>query len=169
MKADAVVTADLCDALGEAVQVMLPPWRHFGGVRAFQGPAATVRCDDDNSRVRELVGRPGAGRVLVVNGGGSERCALLGDRLGALAVESGWAGVVIHGCVRDSLALAELPLGMVARGTHPRRSRKAGRGEIGATLAFSGVIVGPGDWIYADADGVLVHRGGAQAPEPSSA
>ncbi len=140
MKADAVVTADLCDALGEAVQVMLPPWRHFGGVQAFQGPAATVRCDDDNSRVRELLEGPGGGRVLVVNGGGSERCALLGDRLGALAVENGWAGVVIHGC-----------------------------GEVGVTLAFSGVIVGPGDWIYVDADGVLVHRGGAQAPEPSSA
>ncbi|RMG34156.1 MAG: RraA family protein [Gammaproteobacteria bacterium] len=160
MKTDVLATADLSDELGDEAQVMLPPWQNYGGLERFQGPAATVRCNDDNSKVREMLEQPGEGRVLVVNNGNSTQCALLGDMLGELAVQNGWAGVIINGCVRDSVALAKLPLGVKARGTHPRKSVKAGRGETQVTLAFAGVTVSPGDWIYADADGILVSRKG---------
>jgi regulator of ribonuclease activity A len=151
-----VATADLSDELGDKVEVLAPHWYDYGGVVTFSGPAATVRCDDDNSKVREMLEQPGEGRVLVVNGGGSTRCALLGDMLGELAVKNGWAGVVVHGCVRDSRALAGLPLGVKARGTHPRKSVKAGRGDTQVVLAFGGATIAPGDMVYADADGILV-------------
>ena len=150
-----VATADLSDEIDDA-QVIEPPWRDYGGRVAFSGPAATVRCHDDNSKVREMLEQPGEGRVLVVNGGGSMRCALLGDMLGDLAVRNGWSGVIVHGCVRDSLALGKLGLGVKARATHPRKSVKAGKGDVQVTLAFGGVTIAPGDMVYADADGVLV-------------
>lgn len=158
MKSDVLATADLSDQLGEEVEVLLPPWFNYGGMESFQGPAATVRCNDDNSRVREMLEQPGEGRVLVVNNGNSTRCAMLGDRLGELAVQNGWNGVIVNGCVRDSAALGRLPLGVKARGTHPRKSVKAGRGDTQVTLAFAGVTVSPGDWIYADVDGILVRK-----------
>ena len=160
MKADVLATADLSDQLGDDAQILLPPWIDYGGMQSFQGPAATVRCNDDNSRVRELLEQPGEGRVLVVNNGNSTQCAMLGDKLGEMAVQNGWNGVIVNGCVRDSAALGRLPLGVKARGTHPRKSVKAGRGETQVTLAFAGVTVSPGDWIYADADGILVRKGG---------
>ena len=156
MSEQTVATADLSDQLGDDVQVMVPPWLDYGGQRAFKGPAATVRCHDDNSKVREMLESPGEGRVLVVNGGASIQCALLGDMLGELAVRNGWAGVIVNGCVRDSDALGQLPLGIKAKGTHPRKSVKAGAGDTQVTLAFSGVMIAPGDMIYADADGILV-------------
>ncbi len=159
MKADVLATADLSDQLGDDAQIMLPPWFNYGGMERFQGPAATVRCKDDNSRVREMLEQPGEGRVLVVNNGNSMQCALLGDLLGELAVQNGWNGVIVNGCVRDSEALGRLPLGVKARGTHPRKSVKTGRGETQVTLAFAGVMVSPGDWIYADPDGILVRKG----------
>jgi regulator of ribonuclease activity A len=149
-------TADLSDELGEQAQVMVPPWLDYGGHRSFKGPAATVRCHDDNSKVREMLETPGEGRVLVVNGGGSMQCALLGDMLGELAVRNGWAGVIVNGCVRDSDALGRLPIGVKAKGTHPRKSVKAGAGDTQVTLAFCGVMISPGDMVYADADGILV-------------
>lgn len=152
----AVATADLSDQLGKDVQVMAPHWFDYGGNKAFSGPAATVRCDNDNSKVREMLESAGEGRVLVVNGGGSTQCALLGDMLGELAVQNGWAGIVVNGCVRDSQALAALPLGVKAKGTHPRKSVKADKGETQVALAFGGVTIRPGDIIYADADGILV-------------
>jgi regulator of ribonuclease activity A len=151
-------TADLSDELDKDAQVIEPPWRDYGGLKSFSGPAATVRCHDDNSKVREMLESPGEGRVLVVNGGGSLRCALLGDMLGDLAVDNGWAGVIVHGCVRDSEALGKLSLGVKARATHPRKSVKAGKGEEQVTLAFGGVTVAPGDMVYADPDGILVQR-----------
>ena len=156
MSEHTVATADLSDELGDDVQVMVPPWLDYGGQRAFKGPAATVRCHDDNSKVREMLESPGEGRVLVVNGGASIQCALLGDMLGELAVRNGWAGVIVNGCVRDADALGQLPLGIKAKGTHPRKSVKAGAGDTQVTLAFSGVMIAPGDMIYADTDGILV-------------
>lgn len=150
------VTADLCDELGPAVTVSEPGWRNYGGNREFSGPAATVRCRDDNSRVREMLESPGEQRVLVVDGGGSMRCALLGDMLGELAVRNGWRGVVVNGCIRDSAAIGRLPLGVKALATHPRKSVKAGKGETQVTLNFRGTTIAPGDMIYADSDGILV-------------
>lgn len=152
----AVATADLSDELDRDVQVIEPPWNDYGGNIAFSGPAATVRCHDDNSKVREMLESPGEGRVLVVNGGASVQCALLGDMLGDLAVANGWTGVIVNGCIRDSQAIGKLPLGVKARATHPRKSVKAGKGETQVTLAFGGVTITPGDVIYADADGILV-------------
>ena len=153
---DTIATADISDELGSDVQVVEPAWFDYGAHIAFSGPAATVRCHDDNSKVREMLESPGEGRVLVVNGGKSVHCALLGDMLAELAVENGWVGVIVNGCIRDSQAIGKLPLGVKARATHPRKSVKAGKGETQVTLAFGGVTIAPGDMIYADADGILV-------------
>lgn len=154
-------TTDLCDAhealiaVG-ALQVADPGLRHFGGLTAFSGVAATLKVHEDNSLVRSQLETPGEGRVLVVDGGGSQRCALLGDQLAALAVRNGWAGVVVWGCVRDSTALKGLNLGVLALATHPLKSVKRGAGAAGETLRFAGVRVSPGAWVYADEDGLLI-------------
>ncbi len=148
-------TADLADA-HPGSQVAGPGLRHFGGQGRFFGPIATILCFEDNSRVRELVGTEGHGRVLVVDGGGSMQCALLGDLLGEKAVQNGWAGVVVNGCVRDTRQLGELPLGVMALESHPRRSEKRGLGEVGIPVRFAGVTFEPGWYLYADEDGLLV-------------
>lgn len=148
-------TADLLDEHPEA-QVCAAPLRGFGGVRAFGGAIATVRCFEDNVLVKRRVSEPGDGRVLVVDGGGSLRVALVGDMVAGLALEHGWAGLVIHGCVRDSAALASLGLGVAALGTNPRASGKDGAGEIDVPVTFGGVTFTPGAYVAADDDGVVV-------------
>lgn len=155
MTAPHLATADLTDAHPE-VQVAAPIFRDYGGQAMFSGPAYTVRVFEDNTAVRATLETPGQGQVLVVDGGASLNCALVGDMLGLLAVQNGWAGVVVNGCVRDTVQLARLPLGVKALAAHPRRSSKGGEGEQGVSLTFAGVTVQPGDWIYADADGLLV-------------
>ena len=147
-------TPDLCDRFPD-VQVAEPVFRGYGGNTAFAGQAVTVKCFEDNSRVRELAVTPGEGRVLVVDGGGSLRRALLGDQIAANAVKNGWAGFLIFGCVRDVDALAALPLGVQALASHPMKTEKRGLGDVGVPVAFAGVSITPGDWIYADANGVL--------------
>ena len=149
-------TADLCDEHGDALQVCEPVFRKFGGKRAFDGLVSTVRCFEDNSLVKEAVEGPGAGRVLVVDGGGSRRRALFGDKLGTAAVKNGWAGVIIHGCIRDSAELGLMNLGIRALGTMPLRSVKRGEGERDVPVRFAGVTFRPGDHVYADEDGVVV-------------
>lgn len=153
---DLPATTDLCDA-HPGVQVAEPVFSHFGGSRRFAGQVATVLCLEDNSRVREAVGEPGAGRVLVVDGGASLQCALLGDLLGEKAVANGWSGVVVNGCIRDSRRLGELALGVMARATHPRRSEKRGHGDRDVPVRFAGVTFHPGDFLYADEDGLIVN------------
>ena len=153
-----MTTADLLDEHGDRAQVCLLQLRSFGPP-AFSGPIATVRCPEDNSLLRAAAGEPGEGRVLVVDGGGSFRCALLGDNIAALALENGWAGVVLNGCVRDSAALASLGLGVKALGTNPRPSRKEGKGEAGVAVEFGGVTFEPGALLHADEDGVVVLPG----------
>ena len=148
-------TPDLCDQYPE-VQVAEPLFRSYGGRIAFAGPAVTVQCFEDNSRVRELAATPGEGRVIVVDGGGSLRRALLGDQIAANAVKNGWSGFLIFGCVRDVDALAALPLGVQALAAHPMKTEKRGLGEVGVPVAFAGVSIAPGDWIYADANGVII-------------
>jgi len=150
-----IVTADLCDA-HPGVHVLEPIFRSYGGRTAFGGPVATVRVHEDNSLVKEVLAEPGRGRILVVDGGGSLRCALMGDRVAAGAVGQSWAGVVIYGCIRDSAEVAEMDLGVRALATHPRKSRKRGEGQRDVTVTFGGVVFRPGAWLYADADGVLV-------------
>lgn len=148
-------TPDLCDAHPE-VQVVEPRFRGFGGRVAFHGAIATVRCHEDNSRVRELAGTPGQGRVMVVDGGGSLRRALLGDQIAANAARNGWAGFLIHGAVRDIEVLAQLDLGVQALAAHPMKTEKRGLGEVDVPVGFAGVDFHPGHWLYADANGVIV-------------
>ncbi|MBX7168221.1 MAG: ribonuclease E activity regulator RraA [Pirellulales bacterium] len=153
-------TADLSDEFGDEVQVAAPLLVDFGGRRRFCGLVATVRCPEDNSLVRAALETPGAGRVLVVDGLGSRRVALLGDQLGELAVRNGWSGVVVYGCVRDTAALAQLDLGVKALAAQPRKSLKRNHGDREVTVSFAGVTIAPGAWLYADEDGILV------APRP---
>jgi regulator of ribonuclease activity A len=152
-------TADLCDQHGDRVAVAAPIFRSFGGRARFAGAVATLECFEDNSLVRAMLEEPGAGRVLVVDGGGSLRCALVGGNLAVLAQRSGWAGIVVHGCVRDSAELARVDIGILALATHPRRSEKRGIGRRDVAIAFADVAFRPGGWICADEDGLVVAAG----------
>jgi regulator of ribonuclease activity A len=156
-------TCDLCDnnedKLADGSLTVLPPVFHpFGKRIAFAGPAATLKVFEDNVLVRTALEAPGAGRVLVVDGGGSLRCALVGGNLGVLAEKNGWAGILVNGCIRDSEEINSCDIGVRALATHPQRSIRKGVGESGIRVSIAGVAVNPGDWIYADADGVLVAR-----------
>jgi regulator of ribonuclease activity A len=148
-------TADLSDAYPDAA-VVRPGFADFGGRARFAGPIRTVRCWEDNSKVRASLETPGSGAVLVVDGGGSMNCALLGDRLGALAASNGWMGVIVNGCVRDAAELARLDLGVRALATTPRRSHKRETGDTDLPVTFAGVTFTPGEWAYADEDGIVV-------------
>ena len=151
-----LATTDLSDAHPAAVQAADPIFRDFGGQRAFHGPITTLKLFEDNALVRSALETPGEGRVLVVDGGGSLRCALLGDQLAELAVRHAWAGVVVYGCIRDSEAIGQLRLGVKALATHPLKSIKRGEGQRDLPVHFAGVTFRPGAWLYADADGLLV-------------
>ncbi|QKE85931.1 ribonuclease E activity regulator RraA [Arthrobacter sp. NEB 688] len=154
----AVSTADLYDEHGDALQSCSVQLRHVGGRRQFTGPVATIRCHRDNALVKATLATPGEGRVLVVDGGGSLESALVGDLIAGSAVANGWAGVVVHGAVRDSVAIGGLPLGVLALGTNPRKSAKDGVGEVDVAVEFGGVEFVPGATLWADEDGVLVTR-----------
>ncbi len=149
-------TADLCDAFPEAVKVAEPVLLRYGGVRRFGGPVETLRVFEDNGLVRETLEVSGEARVLVVDGGGSLRTALVGGRLAALAHRNGWAGVVVNGCIRDSAEIADIPIGIRAVSTSPMRSSKEGAGTRGIAVAFAGLVFTPGHFLYADEDGLLV-------------
>jgi regulator of ribonuclease activity A len=149
-------TADLWDANEGQLKVAEPVFRDYGGHRAFWGPVRTLKCFEDNSLVRQALGYPGDGAVLVVDAGGSLRCAMLGDQLAQLAVTNGWAGVVMYGLIRDSEAIGEMALGVKAMGTLPVKSVKRGEGQLDVPVNFAGVTFTPGNWLYADADGIVV-------------
>lgn len=151
-------TCDLCDAheRDAALRVLPPVLRAFGGVGAFQGLAATLQCFEDNTLVRAALEEPGQGRVLVIDGGASMRCALVGGNLAALGAKNGWAGIVVDGCVRDGAELASAAIGIRALALHPKRSEKRGEGRRDVSVRLQGITVRPGDWVVADADGVIV-------------
>ena len=149
-------TPDLCDEFGAEVRVAEPLLRDWGGVERFAGPIATLRVFEDNALVRQALETPGGGRVLVVDGGGSLRTALVGGNLAALAHRNGWSGLVVYGCIRDAAEIASTPVGVKALHAVPRRSAKAGAGERGVPVAFAGVTFAPGAWLYADRDGIVV-------------
>lgn len=151
-------TADLCDQYSDELDVCEPLFQSYGGKVRFAGAIATIKCFEDNSLVRELVAERGNGRVLVVDAGGSKRRSVLGDMLAQKAVDNGWSGVVLFGCVRDSVALAQLPLGVRALGTLPLKTDKRGEGQRDLTVRFAGATFRPGDWLYADEDGIVVAR-----------
>jgi regulator of ribonuclease activity A len=149
-------TADLCDAHAD-LQVCAPLFRDFGGRTAFHGRIATIKVFEDNALVRNALETPGEDRVLVVDGGGSLRCALVGGMLGALAVKNRWAGIVVNGCVRDGAELAAQAVGVRALAAHPRKSFKGLHGGTAdLPVEFAGVRFVPGAWLYADADGIVV-------------
>lgn len=153
-------TCDLCDVhktdLSGAFRVLPPVFRDFGARKQFAGEVATVKCFEDNSLVKAAVDSAGRGRVLVVDGGGSLRRALLGGNLGASAARNGWAGVVIDGCVRDVVELAECAVGIRALASMPWPTEKRGEGQADVAVMLQGVAVRPGDWLYADEDGIVV-------------
>jgi regulator of ribonuclease activity A len=149
-------TADLYDEYEEKLQICNPGFRHYGGSTVFHGRIATLKCLEDNSKVREQLDQAGEGRVLVIDGGGSLRCALLGDILAKKAEDNGWAGVVVNGCIRDAAEIGKMSLGVMALATNRRKSVKKGEGETGAEVKFSGVSFRPGEWFYADEDGIVV-------------
>jgi len=149
-------TADLCDRFADRVQVCDPLLKDFGGRSRFAGRVETVKCFEDNSLVRRALDEQGAGKVLVVDAGGSLRCAMLGDQLAELAHSNGWEGVVLYGCIRDSSAMAGMDLGVKALTTHPRKSVKQGVGERGVRVRFAGVDFEAGHFVYCDRDGVVV-------------
>lgn len=154
-------TADLLDAHESllrdgTLKVVAPMFRAYGGRRDFSGPIATLKLFEDNSLVRTSLSQPGNGRVLVVDGGGSMRCALVGDQLAQLAVDNHWAGIVVYGCIRDSRAIAGMELGVLALATHPLKSVKRNVGEADVPVTFGGVTFMPGHHLYADDDGVIV-------------
>ncbi len=156
----AIPVCDLCDAHKDdssgVLRVLPPVFRPFGAATRFFGQVSTVRCFEDNTLVKDAVDGPGAGRVLVVDGGASLRRALLGGNLGAAASRNGWAGVLVNGCVRDVAELLVLPIGILALAPMPMPPRKQGEGQRDVPVLVQGVWVRPGDWLYADEDGVLV-------------
>jgi regulator of ribonuclease activity A len=151
-------TCDLCDAheRNPALRVLPPVFRAFGGAAAFHGPVATLQCFEDNALVRATLEQPGEGRVLVIDGGGSLRCALVGGTLAAIGAKNGWAGIVIDGCARDEAEMAALPIGVRALALHPLHGAKRGEGRRDVSVRLQGVPVQPGDWIAADAEGIIV-------------
>ena len=149
-------TTDLSDAHGALVHHCEPLFRDYGGRIAFHGPILTLKTFEDNTKLRKAVESAGEGRVLVVDGGGSKRCALFGGNLGALAEKNGWTGVVINGCVRDIGELASCNVGIKALAAHPKKSNRNDAGEFDVPLSFAGVIFRSGDMLYADADGIIV-------------
>lgn len=149
-------TADLIDQHGDLLLSCDIQFRQYGGRRCFHGPVRTIRTREDNALVKKLLGEPGGGAVLVVDGGGSLRTALLGDLLATAALEHGWAGVILHGAVRDTAALGRIDLGIKALGSNPRKSAKAMTGEVDVPVTFGGATFAPGHWVYGDDDGVVV-------------
>lgn len=149
-------TADLCDDHADKVQVAEPIFGDYGGDISFFGPLSTLKAFEDNSLVRKAFEEPGQGRVLVIDGGGSMRCALVGDQLAALAEKNGWAGVIVNGCIRDSAAISDTAIGVKALGVHPLKTVKRNEGQRDVVLRFAGVTFTPGHYVYADEDGLLV-------------
>jgi regulator of ribonuclease activity A len=152
-----ISTPDLADAAPEVGAIELP-FVNFGQLRQFGGQAVTIKCHEDNSLVKQCVEEPGHGRVIVVDGGGSRRRALLGDMLAEKAAANGWAGLVINGVIRDVDEIGRTPLGVQALGSCPLKTEKLGMGQRDIDLHIGGVVIAPGDYVYADNNGVIVSK-----------
>lgn len=147
---------DICDDFSPEIQVLEPLFSAYGGRRKFRGEVVTIKCFEDNSLVKETLGSAGHGKVLVVDGGGSMRCALLGDILGAMAAENGWQGILIYGCVRDVEVLRTIDIGVSALSCHPQKSHKRNEGQLNVPIRFADVSFEPGQYLYADENGIIV-------------
>jgi regulator of ribonuclease activity A len=149
-------TPDLCDAHPEDVRVVEPMFNNYGGKLAFGGEIVTVKCFEDNSRVKELAGQPGDGKVMVVDGGGSLRRALLGDLIAETAMDNGWQGFIIYGCIRDVDPIAQFDIGVQALASIPLKTDRRGIGDHNVPVTFGGVTFNPGEFVYADNTGIVV-------------
>lgn len=149
-------TADLCDDHSDALSIAQPMFNDYGKNIAFSGQISTVKCFEDNSLVRKQLEQPGNGRVLVVDGGGSTRCAMVGDILAQMGADNGWNGIIVYGCIRDSGVIATIDIGMKAIGTMPLKSVKKGEGEVDICVHFADVDFIPGHFVYADEDGIIL-------------
>ena len=160
MNNSAFSTCDLCDThkadTSDNFRVLPPVFPSYGGVQKFSGPVSTVKCFEDNTSVKQALEEPGAGRVLVVDGAASLRRALVGGNIAAAAAKNGWAGVVVNGCVRDAAELAATPVGLRALALMPLPTLRRAEGERDVAVQIQGVWVRPGDWLYADEDGVVI-------------
>lgn len=151
-------TTDICDEFPDDVIVAEPIFTHYGKRKRFHGPTTTIKVYEDNLLVRSAVEEAGNGRVLVVDGGGSLRRALLGDILAGMAADNGWAGVIVNGCIRDSADIAAIDVGIMALATVPLKSGKRGDGETGVSVTFAGITIRHGEFLYADEDGLILSR-----------
>ena len=149
-------TADLCDEHSDTLSVAAPMFRDYGQRISFDGQITTVKCFEDNSLVREQLETQGNGRVLVVDGGGSMRCAMVGDMLAKLGADNNWSGILVYGCIRDSGVIATIDIGVKAMATHPLKSVKKGVGDVDVPVHFADTDFIPGHFLYADEDGVIV-------------
>ena len=149
-------TADLCDEFESLVKIAKPLFQDYGQLKSYYGEIATVKVFEDNMLVRKTLETEGRKRVLLVDGGASTRVALVGDQLAQIAYENGWAGIVVNGCIRDSAEIARIPIGLKALNTIPKKSIKKGLGEVDVSVEFAGLVFNPGDYLYADLDGVIV-------------
>ena len=153
-----ISTADLYDERGEELQSVSTQFHNIGGHAQFSGRVRTVRCHRDNALLKSILGTPGDGAVLVVDGGGALESALVGDIIAQLGVDNGWAGIVVNGVIRDRVAISELPIGLKALGSNPQKSSKTGAGEADVPIEFGGVVFRPGAMLFSDEDGILVER-----------
>lgn len=151
-----ISTTDLCDEHGDVVQIATPDFTNYGGKRSFAGFIATVKVLEDNVLMRAILEQPGEGRVLIVDGGGSTRCALMGDMIANLAHKNGWSGIILNAAIRDVDALSEIGIGIRALAAHPKKSGKQGTGESNIVVQFAGVHFNPGDWLVCDTDGIVI-------------
>ncbi|KAF4699720.1 hypothetical protein FOZ62_021089 [Perkinsus olseni] len=157
-------TADICDWCGDSVEYVDSLFHSFGMRKQFCGKMRTVKCHEDNSLVKKLLGTPSKGEVLVIDGGGSNRRALVGDLIAASAVKNGWAGVVVYGYIRDSAAINKMDIGVKALGAHPRKTEKKDIGDVDVAVKFGGVVFTPGHWLYSDEDGIIVSPSDVRRP-----
>jgi regulator of ribonuclease activity A len=153
---ETIKTADLWDRFEHRLQVAEPVFRNYGGREAFAGEAVCVSVFEDNVLVKQTLQTDGGGKVLVVDGGGSLKCALVGDIMAGMAVDNHWSGLVVYGCIRDAKEVGAMPIGLKALNTSPRKSAKNGAGTVGEPLQIAGVTVRPGDRVYADSDGIVI-------------
>jgi regulator of ribonuclease activity A len=152
-------TTDLCDSYPETIRVAVPiGFRDFGGTKNFHGKIQTVKCFEDNTLVRKALEENGDGKVLVVDGGGSLRCALLGGMMGELAVKNHWNGIIVYGCIRDAVALSQLALGLKGLNINPLKSAKRNEGQENVTVHFADVDFVPDEFVYCDEDGIVVSK-----------
>ena len=149
-------TADLYDKYGDDLKVALPIFKDYGAKRIFHGPISTVKAHEDNSLVRTALEESGKGRVLIVDGNESLRCAMLGDMLAKLGMENGWSGIIVFGCIRDADVIATIDIGVKALNTNPRKSLKRGLGDRDIPVSFAGITFNVGEYVYADTDGIIV-------------